>query len=312
MYVHKDHHIGDAWYFIDGDTGTIHMFYLANPLDGGPRFVGHAVSKDLVNWKELSPALQTGSSGTWDDLLICTGSVIQHTGRYWMAYSATSSTDSSLKEPYRFQRAGMAVSEDLLTWKKLPENPVTQAESPHYEQMSTAQRKMVHWRDPFLFGDGNFIYQFVCARRSDGDIATRGTVALAQSTDMQTWKTLPPIEHDRIAEEMEVPQIYLIDGRWYLTFCTLGRFLSPQLLRQFEGKIPERSNFSMVGDSPFGPFHLHGTGQIVCHPTDDYFYAAQLVNFQGQWYLLATICDDASQRISDPLPVHADETGLHA
>ena len=88
--------------------------------------------------------------------------------------------------------------------------------------------------------------------------------------------------------------------------------LTPEFARRFRGEVPERTNFSMVGDSPFGPFHIHGTGQIVSHPPDAYFYAAQLVQLHGRWYLLATIHDAVSERISDPVPVRADEAGIHA
>ena len=129
---------------------------------------------------------------------------------------------------------------------------------------------------------------------------------------MHKWENLPPVQHDRIAEEMEVPQIYQIDKRWYLVFCTLGRFLSDRFADRFGGRVPERSNFSMVGESPLGPFRVHGTGQIVSHPPDSYFYAAQLVRLQNKWYLLATVHDKNSERISDPVPVFADDTGVHA
>jgi hypothetical protein len=33
MYVHEGHRIGDAWYYVGGDAGTVHMFYLAWPTD---------------------------------------------------------------------------------------------------------------------------------------------------------------------------------------------------------------------------------------------------------------------------------------
>ena len=311
MYTHEGHTMSDAWYFVDSKTDTIHMFYLAWTLEDGRPFVGHAVSRDLVNWQRLTPALRTGPSGSWDDLRICTGSVIERGGRYWMAYSATSLTDSSLDDiwaQHRVQRVGMAISDDLVTWRKLPENPTLQSSSPYYEQMGSGQRKMVHWRDPFLYDDGDAVYQLICARGVEGDVATRGTVALVHSTDMRTWEVLPPLEHNRITEEMEVPQLYRIGERWYLVFVTLGRLLSTSFAERFGGQVPERTNLSMVGDSPFGPFRIHGTGQIVRHPPDASFYAAQLVPLRGQWYLLAT---EDSERISNPVSVYADETGVH-
>ena len=314
MYSHEGYHIGDAWYYVDrrGRTETVHMFYLTRPLDGGLQdLIGHAISQDLMRWETLEPALRPGPPRSWDDLKLCTGSVMARDGRYWLAYSATNTADSSTKEPYRVQRAGLAVSDDLFAWQRFPESELTHSGPPHYEGMSSGQRKMAHWRDPFLFVDGNAVYQFVCARRSDGEVATRGTVAVAKSSDMIRWEILPPVQHDRVADEIEVPQVYEMNGRWYLVFCTLGRFLAPTIIERFRGAVPERSNFSLVGGSPFGPFRLHGTGQIVCHPPEEYFYAAQLVCFRGSWYLLATIHDEGAERISDAIPVYGDETGVH-
>ena len=305
MFVHKDHYIGDAWYFVADDT--VHMFFLTFPLGREGRWdIGHAISQDLIHWDYVGVALEPGPEGAWDGQTLATGSVLRRDGQYWMAYTGCED------EGFRTQRVGMAVSDDLMKWEKLPENPQTQAGPPHYEQMSTGRRKMIHWRDPFLFDDGEAVYQFVCARRSDGDEATRGTAAVTRSTDMVNWEIMGPLEHDRISQEMEVPQLYHIDGRWYLVFCTPGSFLAPSFARRFADGVPGRGNFSMVGDSPFGPFHVHGTGQIVPHGKDEYFYAAQLVNLRQEWYLLVTEDDGDNHRISDPLLIRADDTGVHA
>ena len=311
MFAHEDHEMGDAWYFVDENTDTVHMFYLADPPDGGKDFAGHAISKDLVNWERIQPAIKTGPPGAWDDLRICTGSTIERDGRYWMAYSGTNLSDSSWDELHRVQRVGMAVSDNLMTWTKLPENPVSEAGPPHYEEMGTGQRPMVHWRDPFLLDQGDAVYQFICACGNEGKSGQRGTVAVSRSTDLRTWEVLPPLEHDRIADEMEVPQLYHIDGRWYLVFVTVSRFLTPQFATRFGKGLPLRTNYSMVADGPFGPFRIHGTGQIVKHPPETIFYAAQLVEFKGQWYLLATEKDENGSRISDPVRIYADEKGIH-
>ena len=326
MYSHEGHHVGDAWDFVDESSDVVHMFYLALPLadqsdaaaapGSTPWIIGHATSRDLVHWQRQPPALQTGEPGSWDDLILCTGSVIQRGGRYWLAYSATSSKDSSAEEPFRVQRAGMAVSNDLTNWERLRDSPTTIAGPPHYEQIGTGERKMAHWRDPYLYDAVDSAYQLICARRVDGDPDTRGTVAVTRSTDMLRWEVLPPLEHDRIAQEMEVPQIYQINGRWYLMFCTLGQFLSPAFRARFGNACPGRSNFSMVSNAPLGPYRIHGTGQVVPHGPDEYFYAAQLVELRGQWHLMATIHhkdgDRTTGRIADPVPVVADETGIHA
>ena len=317
MFLHDGHAIGDAWYFVDALTDTVHMFYLAWPAeeDGSySSFVGHAVSKDLSSWVRLEPVLHSGPLGSWDDLRICTGSTIERQGRYWMAYSATSTKESSTDtvwDQYRVQRSGMAVSDDLVGWTKLSDNPTSEPDFRYYEGLSSGLRNMAHWRDPYLYDSGERIYQLICARRLDGDVSRRGAVGLATSTDMHKWEVLPPLEHDSIADEMECPQIYQINGRWYLVFCTLGKFFSKDYASRFKSKMPERSNFAMVSDNPLGPYKIYGTGQIIVHSPESYFYAAQLVSLRGQWYLLATIHDEGQDRISDPVCVYADEMGIH-
>ena len=82
MYTYEDHMMHDAWYFVDDRTDTVHIYHLAEPLDGGRSFVGHAISRDLVSWERLPTALRPGPPGSWDDLRICTGSVIKRDGRY--------------------------------------------------------------------------------------------------------------------------------------------------------------------------------------------------------------------------------------
>ena len=126
---------------------------------------------------------------------------------------------------------------------------------------------------------------------------------------MRNWEVLPPIEHDHISDEMECPQIYQIGNRWYLVFVTPGRSLTTSFAKRFGKGVPQYTNYSMVSDHPLGPFRIHGTGQIVNHPIDTFFYAAQLVHFKNEWYLFATV---HNEHISDPIPVYGDETGVHA
>ena len=123
MYTYENHMMHDAWYFVDDRTNIVHMFHLAEPLDGGPSFVGHAISHDLVTWERLPTALHVGPPGSWDDLRLCTGSVIERDGRYRMAYSATGHEDSTIEEQYRVQRAGMAVSDDLIDLDEAARKP---------------------------------------------------------------------------------------------------------------------------------------------------------------------------------------------
>ena len=277
------------------------MYFLTRP-DGAEAGldIGHAVSRDLAAWEYLGLALERGAPGSWDDRNLATGSVVRRGGRYWME-----------GEPLFVQRVGMAVSDDLVRWEKLPGNPTSEADPAHYELVSTGQRTLTHWRDPFLLDTGEEVVQYVTARRTGGDITARGTIGLARSTDMRRWEALPPLEHDPIAEEMEVPQVYAIDGRYYLVFCTKDFWLSPSYASRFPGHAFRSTDYSMVGDSPLGPFCLHGTGEIMPTAPPSSWYASRLVSYEGEWFLLGTVTDDAGRTsISDPVPVPADDTGV--
>ena len=49
MFLHDGHAIGDAWYFVDNSTDTVHMFNLDWQVEEDARqntFVGHETSKD--------------------------------------------------------------------------------------------------------------------------------------------------------------------------------------------------------------------------------------------------------------------------
>ena len=314
MYRQEGYDIGDAWYYVEG--ATVHLFCLLG--SGGRSDIGHLVSRDLRTWENAGFALRRGAAGSWDDLRLATGSVIRHQGTYWMAYTGHHSGDDPM-----VQRVGMACSTDLYRWTRLPQNPVSEACASHYELMATGKRVKVHWRDPFLLrADASLrtdadVLQLVTARRNDGPVTSRGTVAVARTQDMRHWEVLPPLQHDRIAEEMEVPQVYRIDGRYYLLFCTcsgherIPDLLDPAFKSRFPGHRFRCADYSMVGDSPLGPFRIHGTGEVFPAAPAPWCYASQLVNFQGEWFLLATLRDARGSMISDPYPIVADDTGIH-
>ena len=181
MFRLNGHSIGDAWYYEAGDA--VHMYFLTRPEAGAVGWdIGHATTRDLVNWEFLGLALTRGAPGSWDDKSLATGSVVLRDDRYWMAF-----TGHKIDEPLFVQRVGMAVSDDLVRWEKLPENPTSEADPAYYELVSTGERTLTHWRDPFLLDTGEEVVQYVCARRTDGDIFSRGTVGLARSGDMHNW-----------------------------------------------------------------------------------------------------------------------------
>ena len=131
MFSVSGRSINDTWYFVDGDV--VHMYFLTR-IEGGTDGldIGHAVTQDLVNWKDLGLALTRGAAGSWDDKNLATGSVIHRDGKYWMAY-----TGHKMGESLFIKRVGMARSDDLVRWGKMPQNPTSEADPLYYELVST-------------------------------------------------------------------------------------------------------------------------------------------------------------------------------
>jgi beta-fructofuranosidase len=116
MLRHKNNFIGDTWYYVNEDT--VHCYYLTCPTTVERHTawdIGHAVSKDLINWTDHQIVLRRGKLGDWDDTCLATGSVIKHEGRFWMAYTA--------KWDKPDVAVGIAVSDDLYHWEKVGNRP---------------------------------------------------------------------------------------------------------------------------------------------------------------------------------------------
>jgi beta-fructofuranosidase len=140
MLIHKGNRIGDAWYFVRDNL--VHAYYLTCPVEIPPHVqwdIGHATSRDLVEWEVHELALCRGKRGAWDDAL-ATGSILYWQNRYWMAYTG-----------HRTQQIGVAVSDDLFHWERISEKSVTGIDTRYYEPVGSGERKQPHWRDPFLF-----------------------------------------------------------------------------------------------------------------------------------------------------------------
>jgi beta-fructofuranosidase len=302
MIHHPGNRIGDAWFFVYQDR--IHCFYLTCPEQIPPHTqwnIGHATSGNLIDWEIHDLALKAGPQGSWDDVL-ATGSVLRWDDRFWMAYTG-----------HKTQQTGMAVSDNLFSWEKLPDNPLTSLDERFYEPVGSGARKMPHWRDPFLFEDSGWIYQMVCASRNDGPADSRAALGLSRSQNMVDWEILPPPGTDRFAQEFECPQLYAAGGRYYLLFSCGPEWFS----RDYRESCPPRfewfASYSLVGDSPFGPFHLHGTGQILNSrpfPQERQPYACQLVEWEAKFYLLGTIAHGNTSVICDPIEVEFTPEGI--
>jgi len=100
-----------AWF----EDGMWHLFY-----ERGDQGVWLAKSRDLKVWTNVQeePVLARGPD-SYDRLMIALNQIIRHDGRYYAYYHG-----SGTAEKPRLWTTNLAVSTDLVHWKKFPGNPL--------------------------------------------------------------------------------------------------------------------------------------------------------------------------------------------
>jgi len=206
--------------------GVYHLFHLVLPNHD---FVAHAVSEDGLNWDRIENAIFIGHPGTWDDHMLWTMHVSadpHRPGTWRMFYTGLSRGDRGT-----VQRIGVARSDDLVHWEKVAVQsrgglhcedadtlqglPLVAA-PPHYESERCGNHAWVSFRDPFYFRDGERGLLLMSARVGDGPSIRRGCVGLAEEVSPERFRLLPPIHHPGQYDDVEVPNMFAMQGRYYL------------------------------------------------------------------------------------------------
>ena len=297
MLKDPGNHIGDAWYYIEGDV--CHCFYLTCP-DTQPRHhcwdIAHATSQDLIHWTLHGIVLRKGAAGDWDCDCLSTGTVIRFNGRYWMAYSG--------KWNAELVQIGLAVSDDLYSWEKCSWNPVCWPDGTLYALQGRGERTFCHWRDPFLLEDSGSVYMLTCATSPDAPADGCGTLGICRSEDMQHWTLLAPIVIEPITQELECPQIIQMENRYILLFSSYEKLFCRRLQQKY-GESLRQTSYYMTAESRWGPYRFEEQLCLLPIYASDsdrsVQYANRLIQHDGTWYLIGTVWSEAGDYIADPM-----------
>ena len=273
--------------------------------------VGHAVSADLMHWERVVDALVHGDPGEFDETATWTGSVVSDPAGGWrMFYTGMTRLPGGRLR----QQIGAATSDDLLTWHKVPDNPVVTADPRWYETMVETDGEVSGdeaWRDPFVYPDpeGGGWHMLITARANRGPSDARGVIAHATSADLRTWTVHPPVTPAGSGfAHLEVAQIAEVDGRTVLLFDCLGTELT--------GGHPGRGGvwcLPLDDPTPQGQWDVAAARRL----TDEQFYVGKIVTDPaGRSMALAfhNTAPDGSFGgvISNPVPVRWDGDRLVA
>lgn len=325
-FLLPDRYVWDFWTVRDG--ATTHLFYLNAPRDIPhpddrhlKASVGHATSTDLVHWKNLGPTIGPSPGPAWDDSTTWTGCTIKRPdGRWMMFYTGTSKGEKS-----KVQRIGAALSDDLHHWEKLPENPLLVCDPTWYEKYDlTTSGHRPHWdeawRDPWVYADphgpangGKGWRMLFTARAKSGAERGRGVIAQATSPDLVTWTAGPPLTNFGYYAEMEVPQLFQLDGWWFCLFCNGAR--NQEAAYAATGKSGGNSGTHYLrSKSPDGPFELVEHRFFAGDPNWRLYAGRMVPGNDGKPRFMAFINNDGKGRfvggLTDPMPMWVTPEGL--
>ncbi|MGM9550413.1 MAG: glycoside hydrolase family 32 protein [Faecousia sp.] len=189
-------------------NGWYHLFYQYNPshLEWASMFWGHAVSKDMLHWKDLPIALTPDMPYDKSEEGGCfSGSAVVHDGKLYLFYTGSIPHDGTVT-----QTQNLAISEDGVHFTKFEGNPL----------ISTPPAGANgNFRDPKVFREGSLWYMVVGGCLGDDYAAAAGRVFLYRSEDLLHWEffsTLYACEPED-ATMLECPDFFPLNGQWVLT-----------------------------------------------------------------------------------------------
>ena len=271
-YRHKYHMMAPIGWINDPNgfiyyKGEYHLFYQYFPYKAvwGPMHWGHAVSKDLVNWKNAPIALAPDQEYDKDGCF--SGTAIEKDGKMYLMYTGHIVGETPEKNR---QVQCLAVSSDGIVFEKVAQNPIlTEKDLPE-------NAKPQDFRDPKVIKKGDFYYSLIASKATDGG----GQILLYKSENLLDWEYVSVMLKGTSEEGSmwECPDIFELDGKDVLIISVEGL---PQKDNNF---VNTHSVLSFIGEMDWnnGVFHKELVEEL------DYgldFYAPQ------------TIEDDNNRRI---------------
>ena len=310
--------IWDSWYAFDGEKH--HCYFLkADKSLGDPDLrhfnvtQGHAVSTDLTNWEHLGTCLTPWRDGpAWDDKTTWTGSVVQDDDGLWhLFYTGTRQSESAL-----YQRVGHAISTDMHSWERVGDGQCLDLTGPNAKYYE-CEHVIGHWhdramRDPWVMRDPNadgWLMYFTARAPGIEEPNGGGAIGFATSKDLIRWELQPPVFIGGYGQ-LEVPQVFEINGKWYCLFCTAAEHWSKGRIAE-AGVPPVTGTHYLIADNPRGPWKTAPgflDGALPCER-----YAARIVEKDGERYILG-FADYGKNKfggyIHDPQRVKVNADGL--
>jgi predicted GH43/DUF377 family glycosyl hydrolase len=147
----ENHHVSRCCVF--KENGVYYLYYAGH--DGERERIGAARGESLLRLKRCfgRPILDIGKEGEWDEKSVSDPRVIKYNQTYLMFYSGIDNRG--------VERMGLAISNDLLSWKKYKKNPILDVSAQSWDKIAAARADIRIFRNRFYIfysGKKNFFY----------------------------------------------------------------------------------------------------------------------------------------------------------
>ncbi|MHB1484932.1 MAG: glycoside hydrolase family protein [Saccharofermentanales bacterium] len=304
----------DPW-FINVE-GRIHAFHLKLSSDDcslppEERFaVGHIYSDDLIHWSALPsilPPLYDLDEKDYHQKF--TGCAAQIDGKYIVYYTMRDKAKGN-------QRLGAAISYDMNEFIRYDGNPVIVPDDSFkkgdstligYRNIADYDWAMVDCRDLVVVkceADGLY-YGYFAVAADVGREHPVGVIAVAVSNDLLNWRDQSIVYVPRQNGLIEVPDVYEIGGKWYLTTLCGTRYIGRDI-----GNDEYSINCTTysVADNPRGPFK-DGDDNIFISGFLSSGWTCRSVVKDGKRYLFYIDSSFGGSTLSLPKEIRVDEKG---
>ena len=181
--------------------GNWHLFYQGYPPEDRRQHWGHAISNDLIHWRDLPYAIYPSP-----ERAVFSGGALVEDNRVIAIYQGTAVGNM------------VAVSDDplLLNWEKVTGNAVIPAKS------KTGFSQPYSVFDPSIWKKDGIYYSLAAGRRARSDGGKFGTASLFRSKDLATWEYVHEfVEGDRFTlrgDDYACPYFWPIGDRYIMPF----------------------------------------------------------------------------------------------
>jgi len=297
-YAPRGLYVWDAWYMTLG--GHVHAYHLQRRRPGADvsdmvhNSFGHAVTSNLVDWEQRGVAFGPDATDPIDNHQPWTGCALWHEGRGYLFY-----TMRSLEDGGRIQRIGLARTTDPDRWERYAHNPVIEPDPRWYADAQRPVPGVVDCRDLIVVGDptGKGWFGFYATRQPGRELPQTSVIACVYSTDLIHWEHRPPAFAPEKYACLEVPDVFELDGRWYLT-CLTGHLYGNRGIWSDPNVVG--GTMYAVASRPEGPY-VELDDNVLIAARSTFPISSRTVAFEGERHLLYTDCERTN---------HTDKGGI--